>query len=149
MSDCPVLLVEVCMDIIVSSARVQSATVYVLSRLCAHAHTQYVTHSHSISTHTSALITHTHTHALACATALNHTRTHIHSAFAGETDAVKRQLVGLSPGSYTRILLRRVPCEFIKCFNPTLPLLLGGVVAQEAGESILRVRIKKHRHAWH
>lgn len=35
--------------------------------------------------------------------------------------------------------------QFIKYFNPSLPILLGGVVSQEAGESILRVRIKKHR----
>ena len=30
-------------------------------------------------------------------------------------------------------------------FNPSLPLVLGGVVAHEVGETLLRARLKKHR----
>lgn len=65
--------------------------------------------------------------------------------FEGETDAVKAKLAGHAPGAYVRVLLKSVPCEFVTNFNPSLPMLLGGVVSQEQGESVLRVRIKKHR----
>lgn len=66
-------------------------------------------------------------------------------AFAGESEAVTAKLVGLGPGTYVRVLLRQVHCEFVRFFNPKLPVLLGGVASHEHGESILRVRIKKHR----
>jgi ribosome biogenesis protein BMS1 len=48
-------------------------------------------------------------------------------------------------GVYVRIVLEKVPCEFMQHFNPTVPLVLGGVVAHEEGETLLRTRIKKHR----
>jgi ribosome biogenesis protein BMS1 len=66
-------------------------------------------------------------------------------AFASETAAMRARLAGHAPGTYVRIVLEGVPCEFIQHFNPLLPLVLGGVAATEQGESLLRSRLKKHR----
>ncbi|KAI0987376.1 hypothetical protein GJ496_001684 [Pomphorhynchus laevis] len=56
-------------------------------------------------------------------------------------------IYGHSPGSYVRIELDDVPCEFIKNFEPCYPLVLGCVNSVEHSIGVVDVRIRKHR--WH
>jgi ribosome biogenesis protein BMS1 len=67
-------------------------------------------------------------------------------AFKDETAAMKARLAGHGPGVYVRVVLSNMPAEFIKYLNPALPIVMGGIVANEHGETLLRARIKKHRY---
>eukprot|EP00767_Chilomastix_cuspidata_P004575 gnl/Chilomastix_cuspidata/473.p1 GENE.gnl/Chilomastix_cuspidata/473~~gnl/Chilomastix_cuspidata/473.p1 ORF type:complete len:1115 (-),score=304.92 gnl/Chilomastix_cuspidata/473:1407-4751(-) len=51
------------------------------------------------------------------------------------------------PGSYVRVLFREFPAEFPEHFDPTNPLLLGGIQPGEQSFGFVRCRIKRHR--WH
>ena len=51
------------------------------------------------------------------------------------------------PGRYVRVLLTRVPCEFVEHLDRRFPIVLGALAASEQTLGLLRVRIKKHR--WH
>jgi ribosome biogenesis protein BMS1 len=57
------------------------------------------------------------------------------------------QYEGIRQGVYVKIVLRRVPYEFTKGFRPTLPLILGGLLANESTMGLITARIKRHR--WH
>ncbi|KAG5474433.1 hypothetical protein LSCM1_03215 [Leishmania martiniquensis] len=57
----------------------------------------------------------------------------------------KIQLVGYFSGLYLRIVVDSVPVEFLKTFNPTVPLIAGGVNAGEDEFHIVQARIKRHR----
>lgn len=46
-----------------------------------------------------------------------------------------------------KIVLKRVPYEFTKGFKPTIPLILGGLLAHESTMGIITARVKRHR--WH
>jgi len=67
------------------------------------------------------------------------------AAFASEDPAVRQQLEGLQPGTYVRLVISRMPCEFITQFDPTRIVLLGGLLANEANMGFCQARIKKHR----
>jgi ribosome biogenesis protein BMS1 len=54
---------------------------------------------------------------------------------------------GYRAGTYVRIVLKSVPCEFPQNFDPDYPLILGGILATEEATAFIQVRIKKHR--WH
>ena len=67
--------------------------------------------------------------------------------FEGEGDESRLALTGFKPGYYVRIQLDRVPPEFVTNFRTTRPCLVGGLLPQEEGMAMTRVRVKRHR--WH
>lgn len=67
--------------------------------------------------------------------------------FGDEGEAQRLRHEGFYAGLYVRIVLERVPHGFIDMFDPTNPLILGGLTPQETIMGLIRCRFKKHR--WH
>ena len=69
----------------------------------------------------------------------------------GEFDSLDKQsrvrVEGHKAGTYARIVLENVPCEFADAFNPRHPIIVGGLAATEERFGFVQVRIKRHR--WH
>jgi ribosome biogenesis protein BMS1 len=58
-----------------------------------------------------------------------------HAATRADLDAMdpetRVRLEGLRPGAYVRVKLASVPCELVEYFDPSKPLLLGGLAQGE------------------
>ena len=54
---------------------------------------------------------------------------------------------GYKAGTYARIVLKNVPCEFATTFNPRFPVIIGGLTPTEDRFGFVQIRIKRHR--WH
>jgi len=67
--------------------------------------------------------------------------------FADVDPATRALVEGYQPGSYVRIELASVPCEMSEHFDPTRPLVVGGLLSAEGQFGFVQVRIKRHR--WH
>ncbi|KAF9430343.1 Glycoside hydrolase 2 (Mannanase, beta-galactosidase) [Entomortierella beljakovae] len=72
----------------------------------------------------------------------------INAAEFEDDDPMTRAMVeGFRPGTYVRILLKEMPCEFIQYFQPEYPIIMGGLLPAEENYGFIQVRVKKHR--WH
>ncbi|KAI2607343.1 DUF663-domain-containing protein [Hypoxylon fragiforme] len=54
---------------------------------------------------------------------------------------------GFKAGKYAKILIEKVPAEFVTSFNARMPIIVGGVLPTEDRFGFVQVRIKRHR--WH
>ncbi|KAI1083653.1 DUF663-domain-containing protein [Whalleya microplaca] len=54
---------------------------------------------------------------------------------------------GYKAGKYAKIVIERVPAEFVNNFNARMPIIIGGLAATEDRFGFVQVRIKRHR--WH
>jgi len=67
------------------------------------------------------------------------------SEFENLDDAVRIQYEGFRPGMYVRMEIKNVPCELVTNFDPTYPLILGGLQSNEDQIGYVQLRLKKHR----
>lgn len=67
--------------------------------------------------------------------------------FSGLDAEARAQIEGYRAGSYVRLELTNIPCELVEHFDPSYPIIVGGLLAAEERFGYLTVRIKRHR--WH
>ncbi|WFD19051.1 Glycoside hydrolase 2 (Mannanase, beta-galactosidase) [Malassezia caprae] len=65
--------------------------------------------------------------------------------FADQDEETRAKIEGFRPGTYVRVELQQVPCEFVEHFHPAYPIVVGGLLPNETNFGFLQVRIKKHR----
>ncbi|GMI00985.1 hypothetical protein TrLO_g5990 [Triparma laevis f. longispina] len=66
---------------------------------------------------------------------------------ATEFGAESSNYAGYAQGSYVKIVIDGVNPNFVTTFNPSNPLILGGLLPSETELGLIRARVKKHR--WH
>ncbi|KAK4504946.1 hypothetical protein PRZ48_002909 [Zasmidium cellare] len=69
------------------------------------------------------------------------------SEFEALDEASRVRAEGFRAGTYARLILSSVPCEFTENFDARFPLLIGGLQPTEERFGFVQVRIKRHR--WH
>ncbi|KAI8927930.1 hypothetical protein BC831DRAFT_503643 [Entophlyctis helioformis] len=65
--------------------------------------------------------------------------------FEDEDPEMRAQIEGYRAGTYVRIVLDNMPCEFSVNFNSDYPVIVGGLLPTEQTFGFVQVRIKKHR----
>ena len=65
--------------------------------------------------------------------------------FQSLDEGVRAVIEGFPPGSYLRIEVEKVPCEMVRNFDPTYPIIVGGLLAVEERFGFVQVRLKRHR----
>ncbi|XP_055948782.1 ribosome biogenesis protein BMS1 homolog [Argiope bruennichi] len=65
--------------------------------------------------------------------------------FEGLDDDVRVQFEGYRPGLYLRVEVEEMPCEFVKNFDPSYPIIVGSLLKGEEKMGYLQARIKCHR----
>jgi len=65
--------------------------------------------------------------------------------FEGVSTETRALVEGFRPGIYVRIEIGNVPCELVENFEPSYPLLVGGLLPAEEKFGFVQVRIKRHR----
>ncbi|KAK1745576.1 ribosomal biogenesis protein BMS1 [Skeletonema marinoi] len=67
--------------------------------------------------------------------------------FGIDGESSRLRFEGFRQGIYCRVRIDGIPAEFIDSFDPTMPLVIGGLTPQETERGLVRCRFKKHR--WH
>jgi ribosome biogenesis protein BMS1 len=70
-----------------------------------------------------------------------------HAEFEEMDENMRLKVEGYKAGTYARVVLANMPCEFVTHFNPQFPVIVGGLTPTEDRFGFLQVRIKRHR--WH
>ena len=65
--------------------------------------------------------------------------------FQDVDDEARALVEGYRPGSYVRVELANVPCEMIENFDPTYPIVIGGLLPSEERFGFIQARLKRHR----
>jgi ribosome biogenesis protein BMS1 len=59
--------------------------------------------------------------------------------FEEDDPELRAAVQGHMPGTYVRVLLKSIPCEFITHFNPVYPIVLGGLLPSEESFGFVQV----------
>jgi len=67
------------------------------------------------------------------------------SEFESMDDSQRVLFEGFRPGMYVRIEINEMPCEFIQNYDPSTPVIVGGLLKGEEEIGYVQTRLKRHR----